>query len=66
MRKCINNCSVVIETRGKEKIQPAILIKDNNGKVTMITITPDHNFECTDETGNWDIVDGATKYIGEA
>ena len=27
----------------------------------MVTITPDHKFKCTNETDNWDIVNGAKK-----
>ena len=45
----------------KLSIDSKILIKDNNRKVTMVTITPDHKFKCTNETDNWDIVNGAKK-----
>lgn len=57
----LKNCIVSIEPR-HDGYAPAIFIKDNNN-VYMVTITPDHNFDITDETNCWDIVNGKGKYI---
>ena len=55
-----NNAKVIIEKR-QNGLQPAIFIIEN-GIVHMVTITPDHNFDITnegyvgeryDENGNW-------------
>lgn len=41
------NCTVIIEQR-KNGIQPAIIIIEN-GKVHIICITPNYDFDITDE-----------------
>lgn len=47
MKKNFCNASVVIENR-KAGVQPALFITEN-GKVYMVTITPDQQFQVTDE-----------------
>ena len=59
-----DNCEVVVAPR-EQGIEPTICIKEPNGKVTMVTVTPNHNFVVTDETGRWDIVDSEIKYVGK-
>ena len=63
--KNFTNCDVCIET-SKDNVgfEPTILIKEKD-KTFMITITPDHEFSITDETGRWDIIDGRIKWINE-
>ena len=60
MKMCFENAKVIVETR-KNGVQPAIFIIED-GNVHMVTITPDGNFEITNEgavgeryneNGNW-------------
>lgn len=44
----LENCKVIIEPRANG-IEPAIIVIDGEDKVRMITITPDRNFDITDE-----------------
>lgn len=58
------NATVIVEKR-TGGVQPAIFIVEN-GDVKLITITPDHNFDITDEGklgDRWDISgDGKVKW----
>lgn len=47
MKKNFTKADVIIEN-GKNGVQPAIFIIEN-GRVSMVTITPDHRFYVTDE-----------------
>ena len=47
MKKNFTEANVIIENR-KGGIQPAMFIIEN-GKIYMVTITPDHQFSVTDE-----------------
>lgn len=60
------NCEVVVETRSREGLEPAVFIKEPNGKVIMVTVTPDHNLDVKDNTGYWDIKDGKGVWVGES
>ena len=59
------NCEVVIEQRNEQGVQPAILIKTEDGKVSMILITNGFDFNIHDVTGVWDIIDGKIQYVGD-
>lgn len=42
------NCDIIIEKRHNGK-QPAIFIKDSKNKIHMVCITPEYDFDMTDE-----------------
>ena len=60
----LEKCKVVIEPRAKG-VEPAIIVIDTDGRVQMITITPDRNFDITDEVVVGERYDHDGKWCGK-
>lgn len=64
-RHYFSKAEVVVEQRNSKGVEPAVIIKCGNGKVTQVTVTADHNLHIDDVTGLWDIIDGEVVYTGK-
>lgn len=60
----LEKCKVIIEPRAKG-VEPAIIAIDGDGRVRMITITPDRNFDITDEGAVGERYDHDGKWCGK-
>ena len=60
-----SKAEVVVKQRDFKRVEPAVIIKCENGKVTQVTVTADHNLHIDDVTGLWDIIGGEVVYIGK-